>query len=88
MRRETKLALVLVVTGALVARRAVAQSETINACAANAGGRLRMLAAGAACKRSEHAVSWAVAGPQGPKGEPGPAGGAGPPSFPANGGLS
>lgn len=53
---------------------------SIHACALNAGGRLRVLAAGASCKRAEHAVTWAVDGPQGPKGDPGPAGEAGPPA--------
>ena len=42
MRRTTRLTLVLATAVMVRAHGAAAQSETVNACAANAGGRLRM----------------------------------------------
>jgi hypothetical protein len=89
MRWDRNLTLVLAMTGVLFgARRAAAQSDPFNACAANAGGRLRALAAGASCKRSERPVSWAASGAQGPQGDPGPPGDAGPPACRAIGRLT
>ena len=50
---------------------------TVQACVANATGRVRIVESAAACKRREEPLVWAVAGasgPQGPPGDPGPAG--------------
>ncbi|MEP6893459.1 MAG: lamin tail domain-containing protein [Gaiellaceae bacterium] len=65
----------------LVAAGAIASAATgdgqIHACKIKRHGFLRMLDAGASCKRSETAVSWniqGVAGPAGPAGAPGPQG--------------
>jgi type VI protein secretion system component Hcp len=58
-----------------------AQSGEISACV-SAGGVLRVLAAGEACRPPQTLLTWNVEGlrgPAGPAGEPGPAGPAGPP---------
>jgi len=50
---------------------------SIQACVAAATGRVRIVEPGAACKRREQSLAWAVtgpSGPQGPPGDPGPAG--------------
>lgn len=59
---------------------ASAQTSTINACANQKTGVLRLLNAGQTCNKGETAVSWnqqgpmGVVGPQGPQGPEGPAG--------------
>jgi len=54
----------------------------INACVASAGGRVRVVDAGAACKRKEHPVSWNAQGPAGEPGAPGQPGSKGDPGEP------
>jgi hypothetical protein len=56
---------------------AVSSAQVINACANNAGG-LRVLGPGASCKANETALSWSIAGPQGPAGPQGAVGPEGP----------
>jgi type VI secretion system secreted protein Hcp len=56
---------------------ASADGQTINACL-NDEGKLRLVPAVSACKKSESPLSWNTVGPQGPEGLQGPAGAAGP----------
>ncbi len=49
-------------------------SNTINACVSNENGQVRIVKAGANCRRNESATSWnntGPAGPAGPQGQPG-----------------
>jgi hypothetical protein len=58
---------------------ATAQSDqTLRACVNNRSGAVRMVPAGAVCRRTESLVSWASSGPAGPAGLQGPAGPQGP----------
>jgi type VI secretion system secreted protein Hcp len=51
---------------------------TISACVANENGQVRIVKAGATCRRGETATSWNTTGPAGAAGLAGPAGPAGP----------
>jgi hypothetical protein len=84
-----RIALVAVLV--LEASLSLAQTAdtVVNACVATAGGRVRVIDAGAACKRKERPLSWNAQGPAGdpgapgdtgPKGDPGDPGASGPPS--------
>jgi hypothetical protein len=71
------LVLLVAVVGAAyaaVSRTARPSAEAITACASKGSGRLRVVPATSACRRSEDRLAWNVAGPPGPKGDPGPAG--------------
>ncbi len=67
---------------ALVAAGAIASAATgdgqIHACKIKRHGFLRMIDAGASCKRTETAVSWNIQGAAGPAGPAGPTGPQGP----------
>jgi len=74
-------AVVLAAGGATAALDARGDGDVVNACRSKSG-LLRALAAGAACRKSEQALSWnvrGVPGAAGPGGSAGPAGPAGPP---------
>jgi len=74
-------AVVLAAGGAPAALDARGDGDVVNACRTRSG-LLRTPAAGAACKKSEQALSWkvkGVPGAAGPAGSAGPAGPAGPP---------
>ena len=79
--RPVLLALVaLAPAGAAVGARAFDPGPaTIHACAARKDGRLRLVAPGRACRRSERAATWSVRGPAGTAGTAGPAGAPGTP---------
>jgi hypothetical protein len=71
----------------LEASRSFAQTaDIINACVATAGGRVRVVDAGAACKRKERSLSWNAQGPAGDPGTPGQPGPKGDPGDPATSG--
>ena len=61
-------------------------ATTIDACVANEGGAVRIVKAGATCRRNETAMSWNTTGPAGPAGAQGPAGPQGPPGASGGGG--
>jgi hypothetical protein len=73
------LAVAIPTGGAVAVRRGSGGGEAaiIHACAARKDGRLRVVAAAAACGRRERAISWSVRGARGEPGPPGPAGRAG-----------
>ena len=81
------LTLVLLAGGAAVGSNALAQEgETvIQACRHTVTGRLRAVAAPAACRSSETPISWNQQGPTGPAGPAGPAGPPGPKGDPGAG---
>src|SRR6059058_576617 len=63
--------------GAIAVARGPHSSRTVIQACVRKDGRLRLVAANAACRRNEHPISWNVRGPQGepgPQGPPGPAG--------------
>lgn len=71
----------IVAVGATYALAQSAATDTLHACA-NDAGLMRLVGADASCRKGETAVEWNVAGPQGPKGDPGPPGApAGDPPF-------
>ena len=74
----------IVAVGATYALAQSSATDTLRACA-NDAGLMRLVGADASCRKGETAVEWNVAGPagpQGPKGDPGPPGApAGGPSF-------
>ncbi len=81
--------LVLVAGGAATFAWAQANdATTINACVAKDNGDVRIVKAGANCRRDETATSWNTTGPAGPAGPAGAAGPAGPagPQDPAGSG--
>jgi len=49
----------------------VSANGTIHGCVANAGGALRVVAAGRPCRATETAIQWNQVGPRGPKGDTG-----------------
>lgn len=65
----------IALTAVLVLESSLALAQTandvINACVANTGGRVRVVDAGAACKRKERPLSWNAQGPAGDPGTPG-----------------
>lgn len=66
-------------------------NSVLYACAHDNDGRLRVVAAGEACRNAETAISWGLVGPegpQGPQGEPGPPGPQGEPGPMGPSGLS
>ena len=74
------LVAVLVLAAGAAATFAWAQASdatTINACVAKDNGAVRIVKAGANCRRDETATSWNTTGPQGPAGAAGGNGGGG-----------
>ena len=70
--------------GAIAVARGPHSSRTVIQACVRKDGRLRLVAANAACRRNEHPISWNVRGPQGepgPQGPPGPAGANGAPGL-------
>src|SRR5262249_8451488 len=63
-----------------------AADTTLNGCVSRSG-RLRVVAASTACRRSETAISWSQTGPQGPAGLQGPKGDKGDPGLQGAQGL-
>src|SRR5436190_23794294 len=71
------LSLIVGISITLFANIVTAQ-EAIHACVNQRSGDLRVIAAGAECKKNEVPLAWNVQGPPGPQGVSGPAGPAGP----------
>jgi hypothetical protein len=61
----------LVVCFLLIVLSASANAQTINACAKNRGGALRIVTDPADCSSRETPLSWNVQGPKGDSGDPG-----------------
>ena len=60
--------------GAIAVARGPHSSRTVIQACVRKDGRLRLVAANAACRRNEHPISWNVRGPQGERGPQGPKG--------------
>ena len=82
------LALAVPAGGAVALKRSPhgVPTATIHACAGKQGGRLRLVAKAADCRRQERPVAWAVVGPRGIAGPPGPQGDPGPAGAPGEAG--